>query len=71
MCGNGVHARHKVTTGQGHGLPVAEKLPARNFAPAESRFNGFKKGRAHGLRSATRADIKAAAFGYAGGFYNT
>ena len=37
MCNNGVYARqkrrYKVTTDSKHGLPVAENLLARNFAP--------------------------------------
>jgi putative transposase len=39
-------------------------------APTESWFNSFKNERVHGLRYATHAEIKAAAFEYIEVFYN-
>ncbi len=41
-----------------------------NNAPTESWFNTFKNERVHGIRYATHAEIKAAAFEYIEVLYN-
>jgi putative transposase len=55
-----------------HGMTcsMSRKGNCWDNAPTESWFNSFKNERVHGIRYATHAEIKAAAFQYIEVFYN-
>ena len=57
---------------EGYGMTcsMSRKGNCWDNAPTESWFNSFKNERVHGIRYATHAEIKAAAFEYIEVFYN-
>ncbi|MBI4741427.1 MAG: IS3 family transposase [Betaproteobacteria bacterium] len=66
----GSHAFQDKLGAYGMTCRMSRKGNCRDNAPAGSRFNSFKNGRAHGIRYATHDDMKAAGFEYIEVFYN-
>ena len=64
------HAFQETLKAYGMACVMSRKANCWDNAPTERWFNRFKNERVHGVRYATNAEIKAAAFEYIAVFYN-